>query len=153
MATTKCGFDDSPGGKGCDLLIDYGPTLTVDIGLDPNFKPGQVLVFRDPAVRGVAALVDTGATESCIDSSLANQINLPVIDKRQVSGEGGSRETDVHLAQIYVPSIGITIHGEFIGVNLLAGGQQHQALIGRTFLRHFIMTYNGLTGDVELTQP
>lgn len=125
MATTKCGFDDSPAGKGCDRLEIYGPTL----------------------------LVDTGASVSCIDSSLAKQINLPVIDKTQVSGEGGSREADVHLAQIYVPALGITIHGNFIGVNLLAGGQQHQALIGRTFLRHFIMTYNGLTGDVELTQP
>ena len=153
MAATNCGFSDGPGGKGRDLLEINGPTLTVDIGLDPNFKFNQMPNVRDPAVRGVAALGDSGAAISCIDSTLANQIDLPVIDKRQVSGEGGSREADVHLAQIYVPSLGITTHGDFIGVNLLAGGQRHQALIGRTFLRHFIMIYNGLTGDVELTQP
>jgi hypothetical protein len=37
-------------------------------------------------------------------------------------------------------------------INLAAGGQRHTVLIGRTFLMHFHMTYNGLTGEVELTR-
>ena len=40
----------------------------------------------------------------------------------------------VHLAQIYVPSLDFTVYGRFSAVHLAAGGQAHQALIGRTFL-------------------
>jgi hypothetical protein len=43
--------------------------------------------------------------------------------------------------------------GEFAGVHLTAGGQRHQALIGRTFLRRFHMTYDGLTGEVTIAGP
>jgi hypothetical protein len=43
------------------------------------------------------------------------------------------------------------VYGLFAGVNLAAGGQPHQALIGRTFLRHFTMIYEGRTGTVTIT--
>jgi hypothetical protein len=36
-------------------------------------------------------------------------------------------------------------------LSLLAGGQNHAALIGRTFLRHFTMTYEGRTGTVIIS--
>ena len=56
----------------------------------------------------------------------------------------------MHLAQIHVPSLQVTLYGTFAGVDLIAGGQLHHALIGRTFLRHFTMTYNGASGSVVL---
>jgi hypothetical protein len=40
--------------------------------------------------------------------------------------------------------------GVFAGVHLQEGGQLHRALIGRTFLRHYKMVYEGLTGTVTL---
>jgi hypothetical protein len=52
---------------------------------------------------GERALVDTGATESCIDSMLATQLGLPVADKRMVAGIHGSQEVSFHLAQIHIP--------------------------------------------------
>jgi hypothetical protein len=36
-------------------------------------------------------------------------------------------------------------------VDLIAGGQMHGALIGRTLLRHFKMVYEGTTGTVTIT--
>ncbi len=42
------------------------------------------------------------------------------------------------------------MYGLFAGVHLVAGGQSHKALIGRTFLRSFTMIYNGRTGAVTL---
>ncbi|MCY4261740.1 MAG: retroviral-like aspartic protease family protein [Candidatus Dadabacteria bacterium] len=96
------------------------------------------------------ALVDTGAAESCIDSALADILNLPVVDRRNVSGVHRSAEVNIHLAQIYAPSLQFTTYGRFAGVHLTSGGQLHRALIGRSFLRSFTMIYNGITGSVEL---
>lgn len=100
---------------------------------------------------GINALVDTGAMESCIDSLLAAQLGLPIVDRRKVSGVHGSQEVNVHLAQVHVPSLKVTIYGAFAGVHLAAGGQAHNALIGRTFLRNFTMVYEGRTGTVTLS--
>ena len=71
------------------------------------------------------ALVDTGATESCIDSELAFMLNLPVVDRQKVAGSHGADTVDVHLH---------------------AGGQPHCAL-----LAEFTMTYESRTGNVILS--
>ena len=97
------------------------------------------------------ALVDTGATESCIDSTIAGELDLPIFDQRNVSGGLGPGLVNMHLAQIYIPNLNITVAGRFAGVHLSAGGQRHAALIGRSFLRHFEMSYAGSTGHVTLT--
>jgi predicted aspartyl protease len=153
MANVECGFADVPGGaSGSDLLTSYGPTPPVDIGFDANFKANQV-----PApiagIKGVDALVDTGAAESCIDSLLASQLNLPIVDRRPIAGALGQGEANMHLAQVHIPSLKRTIYGVFAGVHLQAGGQMHKALIGRTFLRHCTMSYDGQAGTVSIETP
>jgi hypothetical protein len=101
----------------------------------------------------VQALVDTGATECCIDSLLAAQLSLPIVDRRKISGVGGEHEVNVYMAQIHVPVFPFTVYGAFCGVDLAAGGQSHKALIGRTFLQHFTMLYEGHTGRVVISPP
>jgi predicted aspartyl protease len=151
MPRTKCGFVDNPttGQKGCDALVTAGPSLLVDIGFDSGYAPSPGVIPK-PAVTGVWALVDTGATASCIDSKLADDLHLPIIDRQKIAGIAGISEANIHLAQIHVPSLSYTIYGYFAAVNLTGGGQHHKALIGRTFLRSFTMIYSGQTGDVEL---
>jgi predicted aspartyl protease len=134
------------------MLVVQGPTLVVDIGFDPAFVPNTGAT-PNLGEKAVHALVDTGAGESFIDNDLAARLKLPVIDKQTISGSAGRHEVPMYLAQIHVPSIDITINGRFGGVNLAAGGQRHSALIGRSFLMHFKMHYDGLTGVVELTMP
>jgi predicted aspartyl protease len=146
MTSTKCGFDDQPNGaKGNMLLCTHGPTLLVNIGFDPVFDPLAVPITKPniPAEH-IHALVDTGAGESCIDSALAMVLNLPIVDRKTVSGSAGAHDVNVHLAHIHVPLL------NFCAVDLAAGGQAHLALIGRTFLQHFTMTYDGKTGTVIL---
>lgn len=145
---TTCGFEGA-GANGSQLLVQVGPTLVVNIGFDPVFD-SAIGGTPQLAMTNVNALVDTGATESCIDSGLAMQLNLPIIDQRQVGGISGAALVNMHLAQIHVPSLPFTVYGAFAGVDLAAGGQPHLALIGRTFLRHFIMSYNGITGEVTI---
>ena len=144
MPTTDCGFD-SP-----DELVLYGPMLVVEIGFDADYRISSGLM---PELQSgyVPALVDTGATESCIDSELAENLNLPIVNQEELAGVGGITNVNVHLAQIYVPELDRTIYGRFDGVHLAAGGQPYSALIGRTFLRHYKMNYDGQTGVVILT--
>lgn len=149
MRSTSCGFSDGASSKGCDLLVQYGPTLVVDIGFDPTYLPGAG-ADPDLAMKGVHALVDTGATTSCIDSELAMTLGLPIVDQARVSGISGEQTVNMHLAQILVPSLPFIIYGAFAGVDLAAGGQSHSALIGRTFLRKFRMMYDGVTGEVTI---
>lgn len=150
MAQTKCGFDSGPAGSGSNLLTLYGPTLLVNIGFDAGFNPQQGKP-PIPAITGVEALVDTGATESCIDSFLAAQLNLPIIDKKPICGSAGQHDAWIYMAQIHVPALAFTLYGAFAGVHLQAGGQRHKALIGRSFLRPFTLTYEGKTGSVTIS--
>ncbi len=150
MARTKCGFDNTPGSSGSDLLVMRGPTLLVDIGFDKSWRVGTSPGRPTSAIQGVRALVDTGATESCIDGLLAARLGLPIVDRRPIAGVGGKHEVNMYLAQIHVPLLAFTIFGSFAGVDLAAGGQVHSALIGRTFLRYFTMIYEGRTGTVVI---
>jgi predicted aspartyl protease len=152
MPRTKCGFIDNPstGIKATVALVACGPTILTDIGFDADYQAHIPGAIPKPSATGIHALIDTGATECCIDGELADQLSLPIIDRRPISGIGGKKEVNMHLAQIHVPALGFTIFGSFAAVDLAAGGQLHRALIGRTFLSHFTMIYTGTSGDVEL---
>src|SRR4051812_38905424 len=115
MPIANCGFADGPGVAGSLLLLDMGPTLPVDIGFDPDFRSDQ---DGDPiaGISGIQALVDTGAGESCIDSLLAAQLNLPIIDRRRIAGSAGEHEVNVYSAQVHIPALEVTLYGAFAGV-------------------------------------
>ena len=153
MKKTLCGFNDALGMAGGDMLVVHGPTLFVDIGFDANFDPLKSALAPQLAATKLWALVDTGATESCIDEDLAQRLALPIVDRRKIGGSSGAHLVNMYLAHIHIPSLDFTLYGLFAGVGLTSGGQSHYALIGRTFLRSFIMRYNGLSGDVELKIP
>lgn len=130
-------------------LIEKGPTIDVLLGIDGKNIPG----FPDDIERvQLPALIDTGATGNAIDGMLAQSLRLPIVGTAAVSGVKGKHSHIVHLAQIYVPSLGHTIYGRFTAVDLLQGGQPHAVLLGRTFLENFSMVYIGQTGDVILDE-
>ena len=147
MPTTRIGFQDSDSLSGQSQLVRFGPTLFVQIGFDPDYRTGVSPHPNLPQL-DLPALVDTGASESCIDSALAQDLQLPAVDTGYISGVQGASETVFYLAQIYVPSLNWIIFGRFSGVHLASGSQPHSALLGRTFLQNFVLTYEGRTGEV-----
>ena len=149
MPTASAGFGDGGGALGRDLLVQYGPTLLVRVGFDSAFDPGHSGRPNLPETP-VPALVDTGASESCIDSDLAAHLGLPIVDRMEIGGVHGLGEVNVHLAQIYVPDLAFTIYGQFASVHLAVGGLGHSAIIGRDFLQFYTMTYEGRTGVVTI---
>lgn len=129
----------------------------MDIGFDPAIFVGAgppPAGFQAVApAQNILALIDTGAMESCIDEQLAQQLQLPLVDQVQVAGVGGHITLNVYLAHISLPALGgFTQYGRFSGVHLAAGGQPHQALIGRTLLRDSILIYDGKSGSVKLAK-
>ncbi len=153
MSQAKCGFDHDGNVPGRNLLVRLGPTLRVDIGFDPDYDAHRPRQLAHLAMPNVSALIDTGASISCIDSGVAMELQLPVINRTSVAGVGGLHQFNVHLAQIRAPELNFTFYGPFTGVDLAASGQQRIALIGRDFLSHFQMTYDGQSGRVTLTDP
>ena len=62
-------------------LIQRGPIIQVTIGVEQTIAQ-QLLLQGIPLPQPVPglALIDTGATSTCIDEAVAKQLNLPVID-------------------------------------------------------------------------
>jgi hypothetical protein len=146
MPKVSCGF---LGAAPAQVLLAYhGPVIKVDVGFDKAYKsPGKPpRHFR----QGLEALVDSGARESCIDSTLANELGLPTFDRQYVSGVSGRIEVDYLLAQIHIASLAFVLKGRFAGVPMISSGMTHPIVLGRSFLSYMRMNYDGPTGDVEL---
>ena len=140
--------DIGPGSP--NSLRAVGPTANIAIGFDPNYRFSPGVPPNIPSAT-YPALVDTGASDSCIDSTLATALNLVVVDQQPISGVGGPQLVNVYAAQLVIPSLNWVISGTFHGVHLTAGGQPHVALLGRSFLRHHTLVYDGRTGVVQLS--
>jgi len=52
--------------------------------------------------RTMQAVIDTGATGSCIRSDLAESLELPVIDRKPLRGIHGPQDTDIVVAELVV---------------------------------------------------
>ncbi|MBI3193330.1 MAG: retroviral-like aspartic protease family protein [Ignavibacteriae bacterium] len=101
-------------------------------------------------VTGVA-LIDTGASSSCIDDDVANQLQLPVVNVVSVaSASHASTPQNVYPIQIEVVGLPISIEApNAIGAALSSLGLL--ALIGRDVLQHCTLFYNGITGEITLS--
>ena len=155
MVEIQCGMSEiaTSQAEAVTMLTTIGPTLMVRIGFDPLYRPSTPTLPAPPPATPhtlYGALIDTGASASCIDSDLAAALNLPIVDRKPVSGVHGEHEVNMHLAQMYVEPLNYTIYGQFAGVHLQAGGIAHRAIIGRLFLQLFTMVYDGTRGSVVL---
>ena len=144
----QAGFKRGTAGKtASDLLSQLGPTLLVDLGLKSRAAPGEP---PDLPRKGVRALIDTGAGGDCIDDELAKSLRLPITDEGEISGVGGKHDAVIYTARLYIPSLKRLLFQPFTGVKLEQGDQWHRVILGRSFLRPHRMTYDGVTGAVEI---
>lgn len=149
MPRESVGFKAKPGGpSAADLLAQIGPTVHVDIGRKSRGKPGD---RPDLPGKRIKALIDTGAGGDCIDELLAQELRLPATERGVISGVGGRHSAVIYTARLYVPALDRLLFQQFTGVKLAEGAQPHRVLLGRTFLRHYRMSYDGASGQVELS--
>lgn len=128
------------------VLAEVGPTIQVLVGPAPPTEDNGRVHFKGEET---AALIDTGATSSCIDEKLARKLGLTPIDRQEIGGIKGKKEHIIYLGMIYVPPP-LKKHrkGPFIGVNM--EGRQ-PVLLGRDFLRGCILIYNGTNGTISIS--
>lgn len=134
------------------ILQKQGPCVQVTIGLAQSIA-AQLLQQGLPLpapVSGVG-LIDTGASSTCIDSGIALQMQLPVVNVVNVaSASHSSSQQNVYPIQIEVVGLPISIEApSSIGAALSAQGLI--ALIGRDVLQHCTLFYNGIAGTFTLS--
>ena len=134
------------------VLQRQGPCVQVAVGLAESIAK-QLLQQRKILPKPVSgiALIDTGATSTCIDDAVAVQLQLPVVNVVNVaSASHASTAQNVYPIQIEVVGLPISIEASnAIGAALAPQGLL--ALIGRDVLQHCTLFYNGITGEITLS--
>lgn len=89
-----------------------------------------------------SAMVDTGASITCINIGLARQIGLQQVSSTLLGGVGGQMESPIYAAAIRIPQFEVVLDPvQIAGVqNPLPGVD---ILIGRDILRYLHMDYSG----------
>lgn len=133
-------------------LRQHGPLVQVVLGLSQTFAE-QLLQQGTQLPSSVSgnALIDTGASTTCIDDVLAKSIGMPVIDVVTMAS-ASHVSTQQNVYSIHMQIVGSPIPIEVpnaIGANLQAQGII--ALIGRDYLQHCTLNYNGITGAITLS--
>jgi predicted aspartyl protease len=118
--------------------------MPIEIG---QATSAHVTAPQPPALQSALALVDTGATHSCVEEQLAQNLNLPIINQQQVTGVAGPQTHNIYLAQLSISSLGLSYRGQLIGVQL---GAPFQVIVGRDFLARTLTIYDGGTLTISV---
>lgn len=132
-------------------LRQSGPIFQTTIGLARSIADAVIQTgAKIPAPLSGNALIDTGASVTCIDNKLAQKLELPVIDIVEMTSASHSAiEQNVYPVEIEITGSPIRLEVlRAMGANLEAQGLI--ALIGRDFLQHCTVHYNGVTGAITL---
>jgi len=149
MPSIQAGFKTGTANETpADLLVKFGPTIKVDLGLKSRSRAGEL---PDLQAKGLWALVDTGAGGDCIDDELARSLGLPPTDEGEISGVGGRHHAFIYTARLYIPKLDKLLFQPFTGVKLQEGDQRHRVILGRQFLRHYRLIYDGPTATIEIS--
>jgi predicted aspartyl protease len=134
------------------VFAQRGPVVQVTISVGQQIAT-QVLQSggRLPSPVSGLALIDTGATTTCVDEGAAQRLQLPVIDVVKIaSASHAETEQNVYPIQIEVIGLPITINAaRAVGAPLEPQGIL--VLIGRDVLQHAMLVYNGPAGSLSLS--
>ncbi len=129
-----------------------GPVLQVTLGLEESVA-AQIVQQNKPIPQPIPglALVDTGASVTCIDNKIAEQLGLPVVDKvKMASASHDATEQNVYPVLIDFTGFKIRVNAQRVmGASL--GNQGLAVLVGRDLLQNFTLFYNGITGEITMS--
>lgn len=133
-------------------LAVRGPVLQVSLGVSEVMT--QELVKKNIAIPepiSGLAMIDTGASVTCIDDGAAQKLGLPVIDVVQMaSASHDATDKNVYPALIEFLGTPIKINSErTMGASLEIQGLI--VLLGRDVLQRFTIFYNGIAGEMTIS--
>ena len=127
-----------------------GPILQVSITIEQNAGKGLIAQGRAvPAPKSGIALIDTGASNTCIDEQAAQELGLPVIDVANMhSATHEKHPCNIYPVQIITPIVTLNAP-RAMGAALASQGLI--VLIGRDVLQNCNLFYNGPAGQFTLS--
>lgn len=101
-----------------------------------------------------AAIIDTGASQTCVDAETAKRAGWPMIDTAELSSvTHPDQEVPVFAGHLFSTTLQREIHvNRWMGVNLRPNESALPvvALIGRDLLQQALFIYNGHDGSFSL---
>lgn len=137
-------------------LLNNGPILTVEISI-PNALATLLTSQNQPIPSPSTgyALIDTGATRTCVDHQVITQLGVNPVGTITSGTAGGTVNQSLFPAHVRFPQESIDLDfNACVGVNLTgqtALSQPIIALIGRDILQHLLFIYNGPAGMFTVT--
>ncbi len=129
-------------------LLQTGPTVYVGIlPSQPILRAIKKEGGEIPPPIEAAALIDTGASCTSIDASIAQGLSLTARDERLVFTPNGKSIQFLYDISLTIPHLGV-FDLQALGANL--SGQMHKVLIGRDVLVRGTLIYSGWTNSFEL---
>ena len=126
-----------------------GPVLQVTVTIEQNAAKALLSQGKSVATKTGLALIDTGASNTCIDEQAAQELGLPVIDVATMQ----SASHEQHPCSIYPVQIitqVVTLNSQrTMGATLASQGLL--ILIGRDVLQACNLFYNGPAGQFTLS--
>ncbi len=133
------------------ILATLGPILAVSVSIPQAlaaFNTSQQILLPSP-ITGLA-LIDTGATRSCVHAPVMSKLGVNPIGVVTSGTPAGQVLHSLYPAHFTFPATNIEIDfTSVVGVDLtgqIINGQQLIALIGRDVLSIGILVYNGTAG-------
>lgn len=112
--------------------------VTPNIDLLKSLKYSNKVIFK----KNIIALIDTGCNNTCIDYSVASDLNLIPHDEQVIFTPSGKSNQFLYDATFFFQITGdMPFNLQVCGANLAE--QPYDALIGRDFLSLGILIYNG----------
>jgi hypothetical protein len=138
-------------------LAVTGPVLEVQIEI-PSALAQSLQAANSPIpspVTGIA-LIDTGASITSIDASVATRLGLNPNGVATVGTAGGARQQPTYQARLSFPGTPLPgfEHPRVLGCDLtgqMVNQQPIIALIGRDYLLHCVFVYSGGAGSWSLS--
>lgn len=96
------------------------------------------------------ALIDTGASKIVVDYRMAERLGLRETGQATMLVVGSRLEAKTYVGVLEIPDLGYTKIMEFLAPKV--DHLQCGVLLGRSFLRDFIMTFDGPTGQFHFTK-
>lgn len=130
-------------------LVMRGPVLQVTVTIEQNAAKALLTQGKTVQSKTGIALIDTGASNTCVDDKAAQELGLPVIDVGSMQSASHEKHPcNIYPVQIVTPVVTLN-SPRTIGANLASQGLL--VLIGRDVLASCNLFYNGPSGQFALS--